>query len=130
LPFSAKVTEYEAMNLPATVEGLSSAKRMLLDAAATLLLLALLGAVAGLLLDTPRFDWLAKAVLFPLAWPLVLFNYFFPDNSMSTNSYIRAAPPLVMLVTFVFDFAACSFFIDCLLERYARRDRVESGEAT
>ena len=94
---------------------------MLLDAAATLLLLALVGTVAGLLRDTQRFAWLAKAILFPLAWPLVLFNYCFPDNSISPNPYVRGAPPLVMLVTFFFDFVACSFFIDWLLEKYARR---------
>jgi hypothetical protein len=117
------------MNLPATIEGLSSAKRLLLDATAALLLLALLGTVAGLLLDTPRFDWLAKAILVPLTWPLLLFNHFFPDNSMNPNPYVRGALPLVMLVTIVFDFVACSFLIDGLLERYTRRGRVESGEA-
>jgi hypothetical protein len=116
------------MNLPVTVEGLSSAKRILRNGVEALLLLALLGATAGLSLDTPYFDWLAKAILIPLAWPLLLFNYFFPDNSMGPNPYVRGALPLVMLVTFIIDFVACSFLIDGLLERYARRGILESGE--
>src|SRR5829696_8896459 len=108
------------MNLPATIKGLSSAKRILLDAVGALLLLGLLGVVAGFLLDTPWFDWLSKLILVPLAWPLLLFGYIFPDNSMSPNPYVRGALPLVALVTFLIDFVACAFLIDRVLERYSR----------
>ena len=114
------------MNLPATIESLSPAKRTLLDAVGALLLLGLLWTAAFWLMDTPWFDWLAKLILVPLAWPLLLFGYLFPDNSMNPSPYVRGALPLIALATFLFDFVACSFLIDKLLERYSRRVGVES----